>query len=211
MSITLAIIIITVVISYQGFNNYKIIDSLKHHPYTEHRNKEYYRMLSSGFVHGNTTHLLINMFVLYMFGNFIESVFKQLYSPTLGPIFFLLMYLTAIFASDIPSHFKHRNNFSYAAVGASGATSAIVIIYCLLDPWNWFIYPPVPAIVFAIGYIYYSHWAESRNKADGIGHSAHLYGALYGLLFIILTKPRVLAIFYAKIMEGPIWPPPFIS
>ena len=211
MSITLAIIIVTVLISYQAFKNYNIIDKLKHHPYSEHNKKEYYRMLSSGFVHGNSTHLLINMFVLYMFGTTIEPVFGFLYNETMGPIIFLVFYLSAIFAADIPSHFKHRNNYNYAAVGASGATSALVIVYCLLDPWNWFIYPPVPAIVFALGYIYYSHWAETRNKADGIGHSAHLYGALYGIVFIVLTNPKVCLIFFNKIMEGPVWPPPIFN
>ncbi len=209
MTITLAIIIITGLISYQGFNNYNIINSLKHHPYSEHHNKQYYRLLSSGFVHGNLSHLLINLFVLYMFGQYIESSFGVLYGEALGSLYFLFLYLSSIVVADLPTHFRHKNNSSYAAVGASGATSALVLIYCLLDPWNWFLYPPVPAIVFALGYIFYSHWSDKKNRSDGIGHSAHLYGALYGIIFLIVTKPMVLRIFSERIIEGPMWPPPF--
>jgi membrane associated rhomboid family serine protease len=208
MSITLVILIITGLISYQGLNNHSIINSLKHHPYSEYHKKEYYRLLSSGFVHGSMGHLLINVFVLYMFGSYIEKFFQLIYGDMLGNIYFCVMYLTAIIAANLPTHFRHKNNASYAAVGASGATSAIVIIFCILNPWEWFLYPPVPAIVFAIGYLWYSSWAD-KNKSDGIGHSAHLFGALYGALFLLVTKPSVFEHFYLKIMEGPIWPPPF--
>lgn len=209
MSITLAIVIVTALISYHGFNNLNIIESLKHHPYLEHNKKEYYRLLSSGFVHANTTHLLINLFVLYMFGRYIEATFQILYGNSLGPIYFVFLYLSSIVFADLPTHFRYKNHFPYSAVGASGATSALVLIYCLLDPWNWFLYPPVPAIVFAAGYIFYSHWSDRRGRADNIGHSAHLYGALYGILFLVLTKPSILKVFASRIMEGPIWPPPF--
>ena len=83
------------------------------------------------------------------------------------------------------------------------------MIYCILAPWSWFIYPPVPAIVFAVGYLVYSSWADRSNKADGIGHSAHLYGALWGLVFFLSTKPEVFSSFVQKLMEGPSRPPFF--
>jgi len=209
MSITIVLIIITALISYQGFNKPDIVEKLKHHPYREHNSKEYYRLLSSGFVHGSTTHLLINGFVLYMFGEQIEQLFGSLYGAGMGRIMFLALYLTAILAGDIPTHFKHKNNPNYSAVGASGATSALVMIYCLIAPWNWFIYPPVPAIVFAVGYLIYSSWADRTNKADGIGHSAHLYGALWGLVFILATKPEMFSYFFELLMQGPTKPPFF--
>lgn len=209
MSITLAIIIITVILSLQGLNNYNIIESLRHHPYSEHNKKEYYRLLSSGFVHGSSGHLLINMFVLYMFGQYIEATFHALYGSTMGSLYFVFLYLSSIVVADLPTHFRYKDQYAYAAVGASGATSALVLIYCLLDPWSWFLYPPVPAIIFAAGYLFYSHWADTKGRRDGIGHSAHLYGAIYGILFIILTKPVIIKVFFNKMMEGPVWPPPF--
>ena len=209
MSITLALLIITGLVSYQALQDVSMRQKLMHHPYTEHRHKEYYRLLSSGFVHGSMNHLLINCFVLYMFGSQVENfVFKKYFGDIFGMIMYLTMYLTAIIAGDIYTHFKYKNDPAYAAVGASGATSAIVIIYCLVAPWNWFLYPPVPAIVFAIGYLGYSHWAQT-NKRDNIGHSAHLYGGLYGLLFMAVTQPKLLGVFVSNLMEGPIWPPPF--
>lgn len=209
MTVTIAILILTGIISYQGLNNYSIVESLKHHPYSEHHKKEYYRLLSSGFVHGSMGHLLINCFVLYMFGSEIENqVFKPIFGEYIGALMFALMYLTAIIAGDIPTLIKHKDNYNYSAVGASGATSAIVLIFCLVAPWSWFIYPPVPAIVFGVGYLIYSQWAQN-NKNDNIGHSAHLYGAIYGLAFIIIAKPSIAKLFFDKIMEGPIWPPPF--
>lgn len=206
MSITIAILILTGLISYQGFKNQNVINSLKHHPVSEHQNKEYYRLLSSGFVHGSMNHLLINGFVLYMFGQYIEDVFKQLYGDLYGPLVFVVLYLTAIVAGDIPSHLKHKNNPHYSAVGASGATSALVLIYCLVDPWAWFIYPPVPALIFGIGYLFYSSWADRTNKADGIGHSAHLYGALWGTVFFLSTNPEMFQYFLSKVLEGPSMP-----
>ena len=205
MSITLGLVIVTALASYQAFNNRSMFDSLKHHPYTEHREKQYYRLLSSGFLHGSMNHLLINGFVLYMFGEFIEAMFTRLFGA-MGPVLFVGLYMSAIIAGNLPSFFKHKNNPSYSAIGASGATSALVLIYCLLRPWGWFIYPPVPAIVFAIGYLVYSSWADKTNKADGIGHSAHLYGALWGILFFVVAAPEMIGSFTHAFMQGPTMP-----
>jgi membrane associated rhomboid family serine protease len=205
MSITLGLVIVTALASYQAFSNRSMFDSLKHHPYTEKREKQYYRWLSSGFLHGSMNHLLINGFVLWMFGEFIERMFTRLFGA-MGPVMFVLLYLTAIIAGNVPSFLKHKDNPSYSAIGASGATSALVLIYCLLNPWGWFIYPPVPAIVFAVGYLVYSSWADRSNKADGIGHSAHLYGALWGILFFVVSAPQMIGQFTARLMEGPSMP-----
>ena len=206
MSITLGIIVLTVLVSYQALNNREMQQKLMHHPVSESQSKQYYRLLSSGFVHGSMNHLFINGFVLYMFGQQIEDVFGSLYGHFKGPAMFLLLYLTAIIAGNLPSHIKHGNNPRYSAVGASGATSALVLIFCILAPWQWFIYPPVPAIVFGIGYLIYSSWADKTNKADGIGHSAHLYGAIWGIVFFLLTKPEMFTRFMSKLMEGPSMP-----
>ena len=201
MSITIAILIVTALISYQGLKDSNIIRKLAHHPYSEHHNKEYYRLISSGFVHGSMGHLLINGFVLYMFGEQLEKyVFLPAYGDVMGKIMFITLYLTAIVVGDLGTHFKHKDNPSYTAVGASGATSALVMVYVLVAPWSWFIYPPVPAFVFGFGYIFYSMWAE-KNKQDNIGHSAHLWGAIYGILFMVATKPTIILHFFEKMLQ----------
>ena len=203
MSVTLVICIVTFLISYQAFNNRNIIESLKHYPVAEHQNKEYYRMLSSGFVHGGWVHLLINLFVLYQFGPIVETILQQLFGTIMGPVIFLFMYLTTIIVADLPSFFKHKSNPSYAAIGASGAVSGVVFIYILFFPWTSLsLYGIIPfkAIVGGIAYLIYSSWA-SNNRNDGIDHSAHFYGAIYGILFMIVIYPKVISHFIAEMQS----------
>lgn len=202
ITITLIICIVTGLMSYQAFNNQQMFHSLKHYPVAEHRNKEYYRMLSSGFIHGSWLHLLINLFVLYQFGLIVENIYTQLFGPLMGKIYFLALYLLSIIAADIPTYFKHANNPSYAAIGASGAVSAVVFVYILFAPWEMlYLYAilPIPAIVGGIAYLAYSSWA-SKNRNDGIDHSAHFYGAVFGIVFTLIMKPSVAKIFLSKFL-----------
>lgn len=204
MSISLALCVITGLISYQAFSNRSIVEKLKHHPYSEHRNKEYYRMLSSGFVHGGWIHLLINLFVLYQFGPIVEQVFGQMFGAAIGPLVFLLMYLVTIVVADLPTFFKHKDNPTYAAIGASGAVSGVVFVYILFFPWATLsLYGIIPfkAILGGVAYLIYSSWA-SKNRNDGIDHSAHFYGAVFGVLFTIILKPNVVSHFVNEISSG---------
>ena len=118
ISITLIIIIVTGLISYRAFNDPNTFHSLKHYPIAEHRNKEYHRLISSGFVHGSWLHLLINLFVLYMFGEQVEAIYLGIFGELKGRLLYLLMYLITIAVADLPTYFKHANNPNYAAVGA---------------------------------------------------------------------------------------------
>lgn len=200
MSVTLAILVITGLISYQGFNNYNVVERLKHHPYSEHKSKEYYRLISSGFVHGGWLHLIINMYVLFEFGSLIEKQFSSIFGMITGPIVFLVFYLSAIIVGDLPTHFQHKNNSTYAAVGASGAVSAIVFVFIMFYPFATLaLYGLIPfkAIVGGIAYLIYSSWA-AKNRNDGIGHTAHLFGALYGIVFIAVAYPPVLSSFVSQ-------------
>ena len=201
MSISLLLCIVTGLISYQAFNNRQIVEKLKHHPYSEHKNQEYYRLLSSGFVHGGWIHLLINLFVLYQFGPIVELQYKSIFGTSLGPIVFLLMYLMTIVVADLPTFFKHKDNFQYAAIGASGAVSGVVFIYVLFYPWATLsLYGIIPfkAIIGALAYLIYSSWA-SKNRNDGIDHSAHFYGAVFGILFTIAFYPEVINHFISSL------------
>ena len=142
MSITVALILVTILISYRGFEDSRIVHRLKHYPVAEHGNKEYYRLISSGFVHGGWLHLLINMYVLYEFGSVVEKQFISIFDPILGLFVYLFMYMSAIVIADLPTFFQHKNNPSYAAVGASGAVSAVVfILLCstLLLHWRFMV------------------------------------------------------------------------
>jgi membrane associated rhomboid family serine protease len=191
MTLTLVLVILTSLISYQAFQNPELLFKLKHTPAREVGAKEYYRMLSSGFVHGSWMHLIINMFVFYQFGEYVEYQFIFYFGEVMGRMNYLLLYLLAIIFGDIPTLIKHRNNPAFSSVGASGAVSAIVFVYVLFQPWSLlllFFIIPIPAIIAAVLYLVYSSWASKRGQ-DMIDHDAHLYGALFGFLFAIVLRP----------------------
>lgn len=197
----------TGLISYQAFNNPEMRAKLLFHPTSIKSSGEYYRFVSAGFIHGSWEHLLINMFVLYQFGRFAEQlVFPLLFGETMGKVIYLVFYLAAIVIASIPSYFRHQDNYGYAALGASGATSALVFVYILFDPWQWFIFPPLPAILVGIGFLWYSSYMDKKGT-DNIGHNAHLWGAVFGLFFtissIMALQPELLDYIIAQLMEGP--------
>lgn len=204
MSITLVLIVLTVLTSVSAFNNRTLFERMKHHPYTEHKHKEYYRFLTSGFVHGSWMHLGINMFVLWEFGRTVENLYVHYLGNIVGHIAYLVMYLAAIVIADMPSFRKHANNPHYSSIGASGGVSGILFAFILFYPWTmlglYFIIP-VPAIIFGVLYLLYSTWA-SKNQNDMIAHDAHLYGALAGMAITIAMYPKVLSIFVNQLKQG---------
>lgn len=209
MSLTIILIILTALISLQAFNNPNIQGQLIFHPVTIRETGQWYRFLSHGLIHANMMHLLINMFVLWQFGSVIESVFLSVFGDLNGRLLFLFLYFSAIIVASIGSYFKHRYNSAYAAVGASGATSGLVFSYILFDPWQWFIFPPLPAIVLGVAYLIYSSYMEKRGT-DNIGHNAHFWGAIYGVSFttiaIGIVRPDLIARFVALLLQGPTSP-----
>ena len=208
ISITTVLLVLTFGISYAAFNNRTLFDNLKHYPIAEKQNKEWYRFITSGFVHGSWVHLLINLFVLWQFGELAERLYKRELGDLMGSLMYTLMYILALIAADIPSYLKHQNNPRYSAIGASGAVSAVVFVNMLFFPWEYillYLVIPIPYILAGVAYIAYSSWA-SKNRNDNIGHDAHMYGALFGVTFTILVIPKVLSIFATAFMKGPSWP-----
>lgn len=213
MSLTLILIILTAIISIQAFSNEDMQRKLIFHPVSVREFGQYYRFISHGLIHSGWDHLLINMFVLYQFGQFIEAAFLSIFGGLIGKIVYIVFYFSAIAVASIPSYFKHLNDSWYAALGASGATSALVFIYILFEPWGWFLFPPLPALLFGVAYLWYSSYMSKRGN-DNIGHDAHFYGAVYGILFIVaaglIFSPGLLFHFIQQILAGPT-PPPFFN
>lgn len=204
MSITLALIIVTCLISYSAFTNPSIKAKLLHRPVEEHRDKEYYRLLTHGFIHADWMHLGINMYVLYIFGEHVENTFVGTMGAMKGRLSYLFMYLATIVAASLYTHFKHKNNPYYAALGASGATSGIIFAFSLFNPWAMlllFFIIPCPAIVAAVLYLVYSSYA-SKNARDNIGHDAHFWGAVFGFLFTIAINPPYFSAFLERLVDG---------
>lgn len=147
---------------------------------------EYYRLLTSGFIHADWGHLFFNMFALFVFGKQVESIFMMLGKHDM----FLVMYLAGIVIASLPSFLKNRNNSYYRALGASGGVSAILFSFIYYTPWSiiyvWFI--PCPAILAGVGYLVYSAYMSGKGR-DNVGHDAHFWGAVFGLVFTFFYDP----------------------
>ncbi len=198
-----AIIAITVVVSIWAFSNREIFERLKFNPYMIKNSKQGWRFFSYGLIHANYAHLFINMFVLYSFGRLVENKFI-LMKDLKGIFYFLLLYIGGILFSVLFDYRKHLGNIYYSAVGASGAVSAIVFSGILIEPTSsvylFFIPIPIPATVFGILYLVYSAYMAKRG-GDNIGHSAHFWGAIFGVVFTILIEPNVARDFWHQIFE----------
>lgn len=206
MSLTIILLIMTGWISYQAFENKAMYNKLAFHPGSIKEFGQLYRFVSSGFVHSSWEHLFVNLWSLYLFGEITEGLFNQFFGLGLGKIIFVLFYISAIVISAIPDYFKYQDNMTYSAVGASGATSALVFSYVLFAPWQWFVIPPLPAIVFGIGFLWYSSYLAKKG-IDNIGHYAHFWGAVYGIFFIVISaaafQPEFLTHFINALLDGP--------
>lgn len=186
MSLTLIIIIITVLISIAAFNNEELYSRLILWPRRMDNPAEYYRLLTSGFIHADWPHLFFNMFTLYFFGKAVEAAFFILGQPYL----FVVLYLAGIVVASLPSFIKNKNNVYYRSLGASGGVAAVLFAFVYFAPWQtiyiWFI--PVPGILAGAGYLIYSA-IMSRRGGSNINHSAHFWGAIFGFFFTLLVSP----------------------
>ena len=181
-----SLILTIVLISLNALKNYSIFEKFKLNV-GKVNSGEYYRLLSSGFLHGDMQHLLFNCFTLFIFGDTVIM--------SLGEINFVLLYFSSlIFSGWLSVYFNKKNSF-YSAVGASGAVIGVVYSSILLYPGMklaFLFFPiPMPAYLFAIGYLLYSLYGVKKLN-DGIGHEAHVGGALSGLIITSLFKPNVI-------------------
>jgi membrane associated rhomboid family serine protease len=184
--ITLVIIIINVLFSINGFNNRDFFEKYKFQigPIT---NGDYIRILSSGFLHVDFNHLLFNMLTLYFFADILIA--------SIGSISFLIIYFTSMVAGNILTYFYHKDNHYYSAVGASGAVMGVLFSFILLFPtekiYIMFIPIGIPAYIVGVAYLAYTVFGMKRQLGN-IGHSAHLGGAIGGLLLMLIMYPALL-------------------
>lgn len=193
----LVIILVTCLVSLAAFGNARMIAALIFWPPAVNRG-EYHRFVTHGFIHADGGHLLFNMITLFFFGSVMERVF----APYIGTSGYVAFYLGGIVVAMLPSWLNHRSDPDYRSLGASGAVSAVLFAFILIQPWAliFVFFIPVPAIVFAAVYVVYSIWSE-RQARDNINHSAHLWGAAYGVLFTLILEPRVAALFLSRLFD----------
>lgn len=199
-----SIIIITVLVSILSFNNQKLFDKLKFNAFNIYHHNEGWRFFTYGLIHADWLHLLVNMYVLYSFGDIILIIFNYHFGNK-AKIYFLLLYVGGIIFSTLGDFKKYKNQIFYNAVGASGAVSAVVFSSILLYPQSniylFFIPFPIPSIVFGIAYLVYSAIMSQKNKSN-IGHNAHFWGSIFGIVYTILLKPAFLENFINYIQNN---------
>ena len=198
---TLIIIAVTCLVSYMAWQNRQLMERLIFWS-PAIKEGQYERFITHGFIHADGMHLLFNMFTFYFFGSFLEGFYRQYF----GGAGYVIFYLAAIVVAMLPSYFKHKNDRNYMSLGASGAVSAVLFAFILFAPWELlylFGAIPVPAIVFAVAYVWYSIHAHKKAN-DNVNHSAHLYGGLFGVIITIILEPRVINVFFSQLLN-PSW------
>jgi membrane associated rhomboid family serine protease len=203
LSITVIIIIVTVLISFYAWNNGNIYYGFMMNPYEVFKQKQYWRLITSGFVHSGYVHLGFNMFTLFFFGRVVEQIFGMVLGSGTGKIVFIVLYLSAIVISDLPTAIRNRHRPGYNSLGASGGVSAIVFSSIFFMPLNDICLYGIfclPGFILGLIYIIYSYY-QGKNSSDNINHDAHLYGAVYGIAFSILVYPEAIPVFFEQILS----------
>ncbi|MGE0090219.1 MAG: rhomboid family intramembrane serine protease [Bacteroidales bacterium] len=197
---TILLIAITSIISILAFSNRLLFDKLQLNPYLVYHKKEWYRVLSHGFLHADWIHLIINMLVLFSFGSSVERIFKDLANQGIiqSPILsYVILYFASMIMATVTTVKKHKDNEWYNSVGASGAVSAIVFSNIFFQPMSsvyFYGIIPIPGIIFGILYLAYSHYMSKRDS-DHINHDAHFIGAVFGFIFPLFLDHKLIYVF----------------
>ena len=197
----LIIIAITAVVSYIGFNNQAFFSQYMFNVGLIRQRKEYYRLITSGFLHANGWHLFFNLFTLYFFGRLIVALY--------GERIFILLYFGAIISGNLFSLWLNQRYYTYTAIGASGGVSGILFAAIALAPLQqiYVYFIPITSWIFATLYFAYSVWRLLNPRPhDNVGHEAHLGGAVLGMLVTAIMAPSIMLhnIVYIGIMSLPL-------
>ncbi|MGJ8549303.1 MULTISPECIES: rhomboid family intramembrane serine protease [Winogradskyella] len=183
--VTIVIIVANALFSYKGFGDRMFFERYKFNVGSIKRGEQI-RMISSGFLHADITHLLFNMFTLYMFA---DAVIMQL-----GSVKFVIIYMASLIFGNLLSLYFHKDEDWYSAIGASGAVTGILYAAILLQPqmslYMMFIPIPIPGYIFGIGYLLYSIYGM-KNRIGNIGHDAHFGGAIGGYVVTLIMMPSL--------------------
>jgi membrane associated rhomboid family serine protease len=207
LTATIIILLLTCVISFTAFSNEKITQDLIFYPTAVSNRNQWYRFITSGFIHADFLHLAFNMYTFYLFGDkVVEPAFLSIFGSS-GKILYVVLYVTALVACLLPTYFKHKDDYHYRSLGASGAVSAVIFIGIIRDAtMSLTIFPiplPIPAFIFGPLYLIVSAYLAKKGRGN-INHSAHIWGAVYGIVFFaiacqFLTNERPLQDFVQQV------------
>ncbi len=198
--VTIALIIANIILSLIAFSNSNVMNKTIMWPYGVKRKNQYYRFLTSGFIHADYMHLIFNMFTFYFFGQNLEIYFS--YYQLGGSVSLLALYLAGLIVSDIPTYFKQKDNPDYLCLGASGAVSAVVFGSIIFSPWSSiYIFGAIKisAAAYAILFLVYCIYM-SKKGGGHINHDAHLWGSLFGLAFTVALIATIQPALFAGII-----------
>lgn len=203
MSASVAILLLTVLVSLIAFSDRRVFDALAFEPFVVAARKDHHRFLTHALVHADWPHLLVNMFVLHGFAPFVEGYLTGL-TPLPGSWLLVLLYASAAVVACIPGYRRHRHDPGYRAVGASGAVSAVLFAHILIMPTaqvGLFLLPVgLPSAVFGVLYLIYEGTMHRRG-GDNVAHDAHLMGAIHGVLFMVVLRPSLVPAFFGAITD----------
>lgn len=188
------IFLFTLVTSIYTFSNTQMYGKLMLHPYSVYRGKNLYTIFTSGLIHLDWGHLFFNMMTFYFFAFSLETI--------IGHWQFAVLYIVSLALSDLPSILKHKNNFGYNSLGASGAISAVLFSFILFNPKATLLvfFIPMNAVIFGVVYLLYSAYASKQSST--INHDAHFFGALAGIIITIILYPQVIPYFLRQLGIG---------
>lgn len=192
LSVTVILIAITALTSYLAWKKPELLNRWMFTPYLIKNKGQWDRFVLSGFIHKDNIHLLFNMFTFYFFGRVVEMFLIFKFGTVIGIVAYVLFYVAAIVISDIPTYFKHQDHSYYRALGASGGVAATVFGSIILMPLSdicLFGIICLPGFALGIMFLIYSV-VQAKKGSDGINHDAHLYGALFGIAFILIINPQ---------------------
>ncbi len=199
--VTIGLIVANVIFSLIGFSNPSLVDKTIMWPYRVARENQWLRFITSGFLHADYMHLFFNMFTLFFFGKAIELYFA--FYGLGGRLAYLLLYFMALIISDIPSYIKHKDDYNYRSLGASGAVSAVVFACIVFSPWtSIYLYGAIKisAAVYAILFVIYCVYM-GKKAGSHINHDAHLWGSLFGLAFTLILIAALQPQLFTYIIE----------
>ncbi|WP_317900210.1 rhomboid family intramembrane serine protease [Aurantibacillus circumpalustris] len=209
--ITYTFLAIILIFSIYCFNDRNAMNKYMFHPYSIHHNKEHYRFLTHAFIHGDFMHLAFNCIALYGFGLGLEEQFfgnPNIFDPRLGKLYYILLFTGGIYAASFTEYYRNKDNPDYSSLGASGAISSILFCYIMISPLSSisFFFFPMKGWIAGVLLLGVSYFLIRRKKtstySDNISHESHFWGAIFGIAFILILKPKILLHFIDQIMSS---------